>query len=37
MQYEKECNKYKKSIEKLKEENNLLEKKLILISKIQEH
>lgn len=36
MQYEKKGNEYKKSIENLKEENSLLEKKLILLSKIQE-
>ncbi|XP_025203703.1 uncharacterized protein LOC112600635 [Melanaphis sacchari] len=34
--FEKECNKYKKSIEKLKNENSVLNKKLNLISKITE-
>ncbi|XP_026819964.1 uncharacterized protein LOC113558670 [Rhopalosiphum maidis] len=34
--FEKECNQYKKSIEKLKDENNVLNKKLSLISKIRE-
>ncbi|XP_050059313.1 uncharacterized protein LOC114131389 isoform X2 [Aphis gossypii] len=34
--FEKECNQYKKSIEKLKNENIILNKKLSLISKIGE-
>ncbi|XP_060864306.1 uncharacterized protein LOC132940597 [Metopolophium dirhodum] len=34
--FEKECNQYKKSIEKLNDENTVLNKKLSLISKIRE-
>ncbi|XP_029347476.1 uncharacterized protein LOC100570963 [Acyrthosiphon pisum] len=34
--FEKECNQYKKSIEKLNNENSVLNKKLCLISKIRE-
>ncbi|CAI6367002.1 unnamed protein product [Macrosiphum euphorbiae] len=35
--FEKECNQYKKSIEKLNDENSVLNKKLCLISKIREN